>query len=152
MKGFFIKWIVSAAALWFVVWIIPGITVDRLESLILASLILSLLNTFIRPIITLLTLPLQIFTLGFFTLLVNGFLFLLASHLVEGFYVAGFSSAFCGALLFSVVSFILNISVSPSGRFHVYNRDDRDRPSPQDDNVIAVEGHEIDRKDEKKIQ
>lgn len=151
MKGFFVKWLVSAVALWFVVWIIPGITVDRFETLLLGSLILSLLNTFIRPLITLLTLPLQIFSLGFFTLLINGFLFFLAARMVEGFTVADFASAFWGALLFSSVSFILNLSVQPSGHFNFYYREYHSRPYSKNDNIIDVEGHEVDRKDERKI-
>ena len=150
MNGFFIKWFISAVALWFVVWIIPGITVDRWETLGLASLILSLLNTFIRPAITWLTLPLQIFTLGIFTLLVNGFLFSLVGKMVEGFYVAEFASAFWGALLYSIFSFLLNIFVQPNGQFRFYYQGYRKQSSPPDDQVIDVEGHVIDGEEEKK--
>ena len=82
-RAFFIKWLLNTAALCIVVWIVPGITAVRLDSLALASLILGFLNTFIRPVLVAITLPLQIFTLGFFTLLINGFLFLLAGRMVD---------------------------------------------------------------------
>lgn len=151
MRGFLIKWVVSAAALWFAVWIIPGITVDGFESLLQASLILTLLNTFIGPVITFLTLPLQVFTLGIFTLLVNGFLFFMASKMVEGFCVTDFTSAFWGALLFSIASFILNLSGHSRGKFNFYFQENHSRTSPKNDNIIDVEGHEVGREDEKKI-
>ncbi|MDZ4242534.1 MAG: phage holin family protein, partial [Candidatus Omnitrophota bacterium] len=77
MKAFFTKWAVHTAALLLVVWIVPGISAAGWDSLIMASLVLGLLNTFIRPVILALTLPLQVFSLGLATLALNALLFLL---------------------------------------------------------------------------
>ena len=150
MKGFFIKWVISSAALCCVVAIIPGISVARWDNLLIAALVLSLLNNFIRPILMVLTLPLQILSLGVFTLLMNGFLFFLAAKIVDGFYVDQFGSAFWGALLYSIVSFTLNYSIQPSGEFRVFYRNSRRESSSQDKNTIDVEGHVTDDGDEEK--
>ena len=85
MVAYFVKFIINTSALWLVVWLVPGISADRWETLVFASVILGLLNTFLRPIINLLTLPLQVFSLGLFTLVVNGFLLALAGQLVDRF-------------------------------------------------------------------
>jgi putative membrane protein len=69
------------------------------------------LNAFLRPLILILTLPVNLLTLGLFTLLVNASLFYLASFLVEGFEIAGFWYAFLGALVFSIISFLLSMLV-----------------------------------------
>jgi putative membrane protein len=88
--------------------LIPGIQIDHVSNLLIAVLVIGLLNTFIRPIIILLTLPVNVLTLGLFTLVINGFIFYLATMLVDGFRVTGFAVALLAALLFSIVSFILN--------------------------------------------
>jgi len=141
MKNFFLKWIVNTAALWVVVWIVPGIWASRLESLVVASLVLGLLNTFIRPFLLIVTLPLQIFSLGFFTLVINGFLFYAAGRMVEGFTINGFWSAFRGALFFSIISFIINLVLQPGGnvQFH-YQRYSGQPDKSRDKDIIDVEG------------
>lgn len=143
MASQIIKWFINTVALLFVLWVMPGISVDHWQTAVVAALVLGLLNSFLRPVIIYLTLPLQIFSLGLATLFLNGLLFLAAGKIVEGFRVDGFASAFFGAILFSVVSFLLNIFVSPPGNvrmhyrsFHVRRMDDRD--------VIDVEGKPAD--------
>ena len=89
--------------------LVPGIHIDHLRDLIVAALVLGLLNAFLRPVVILLTLPVTILTLGLFTLVVNGMMFYLASSLVDGVRVAGFGTAFVAALLFSLISFALNV-------------------------------------------
>lgn len=121
-----------------VVWIVPGISAAGWDSLIMASLVLGLLNTFIRPVILALTLPLQVFSLGLATLALNALLFLLAAELVMGFFVAGFGSAFWGALLFSIISSVTNLFVQPAGEFRFYSRRQQG-PAPKDDGVIDIE-------------
>jgi putative membrane protein len=89
--------------------LIPGIQIDRFQDLLLATLVIGLLNAFLRPVIILLTLPVTLLTLGLFTLVINGLMFYLASHLVTGFHITGFGAAFVAALLFSMFSFVLNL-------------------------------------------
>jgi len=104
VKRFVIHLLVIAAALWVTAYIIPGVTVSSWQTLAIAALILGFINAVIRPILTLLTLPITIVTLGLFYLLVNGFTFFLASKVVPGFEVAGFWWAVLGALVMSVIS------------------------------------------------
>jgi putative membrane protein len=89
--------------------LIPGIQIDRFQNLLLATLVIGLLNVFLKPIIVLLTLPVTVMTLGLFTFVINGVIFYLAAQLVPGFHVTGFGSAFIAALLFSIFSFVLNM-------------------------------------------
>lgn len=73
-----------------------------------AAIVIGLINAVIRPLALLLSLPINILTLGLFTLVVNALMFWLASSLVPGFVVSGFSAAFWGALVFWIVSWITN--------------------------------------------
>jgi putative membrane protein len=109
MTKLVLRWVLNAFALYFVMKLIPGIKIDRFGDLMLATLIIGLLNAFLRPILVLLTLPVTLATLGLFTLVINGVIFYLAAHLLEGFRIAGFGTAFVAALLFSIFSFILNV-------------------------------------------
>lgn len=109
MTKLVLRWVLNSFALYFVMKLIPGIHIDHFRDLLLATLVIGLLNAFLRPIIVLLTLPVTLATLGLFTLVINGVIFYLAAHLLEGFRVAGFGTAFVAALLFSVISFILNM-------------------------------------------
>jgi len=86
-----------------------SVSVDNWSVLVVAALVLGLLNAFLKPLIVIITLPFNIMSLGLFTLVINGFLFFLASKLTQGFHVAGFWSAMWAALLFSVISFFLNL-------------------------------------------
>lgn len=103
-----IRWALSAAALLGVAYIIPGISVSGFYSALFAALILGLINALIKPFILLLTLPVNIFTLGLFTLVINAFLFWFASTVVKGFYVAGFWPAFWGALVMWIAGWFIN--------------------------------------------
>lgn len=109
MKDLFIKWVVNSTALLVVAHIVSGVTLDNWRAVFVAALVLGLLNAFLRPVLILLTLPVTVLTLGLFTLVINAFLFYLAAHLVKGFHVAGFWQAFVAALVFSLVSFLLNL-------------------------------------------
>ena len=113
MKGLLLKWLVNTMALFVVVNVVAGISVERWQTLLVGALALGLLNAFFRPILLLLTLPINVLTLGLFTLIINGLIFYLAAWLIEGFYVAGFWSAFLAALVFSIVSFLLNLLIGP---------------------------------------
>jgi putative membrane protein len=109
MTRLVLTWILNCFALFFVMKLVPGIRIDHFRDLIWATLVLGLLNAFLRPIVLLFTLPVTILTLGLFTLVINGVMFYLAAHLVDGFRVAGFGTAFLAALLFSMFSFALNV-------------------------------------------
>lgn len=107
MTRFVLRWVLNSFALFFVMKLVPGIEIDSFSGLLAGTLVLGLLNTFLRPLIILLTLPVTMLTLGLFTLVVNGFIFYLAAHMVHGFRVTGFGTAFVAALLFSLFSFLL---------------------------------------------
>lgn len=109
MTRLILKWVLNSFALFFVMKLIPGIQFDRFQDLLAGALVIGLLNTFLRPIVTLLTLPVTVLTLGLFTLVINGLMFFLAAHLITGFHVTGFGTAFVAALFFSLFSFILNM-------------------------------------------
>ena len=111
MKRFFSGWLVNTTALLVVVHVVSGISIDRWQTTFVASLVLGLLNIFIRPVLILLTLPVNILTLGIFTLFINGFMFCLAAFLVRGFEIMHFGSAFLGALVFSIITFMLNLMI-----------------------------------------
>ena len=96
-----------------------GIRYDSAASLIGAALLLGILNAFLRPILLLLSAPLIILTLGLFIFVVNGLMLLLVNDLVHGFHVDGFGSAFWGAILISLVSWMLSAFFRGSdGRVH----------------------------------
>jgi len=140
MVGFFIRWLVNTLALIIVVNIVPGISAGEWQTVAVAALVLGFLNAFLRPLIILFTLPLHVMSLGLFTLVTNGLMLYAVSKIVEGFYVAGFWSAFWGALFFSVISFVLNFFIDPQGKVsvHVYQR--QSRYPGGDEHVIDVEG------------
>lgn len=140
MIGLFIRWAVNTIALLIVVSLLPGITVDRWETVIVAALVLGFLNSFLRPFIVLLTLPFQVMSLGIFTLFVNAIMFYFVSKIVTGFYLATFWSAFWGALLFSFISFLLNIIIDPAGRISVTFRERSHFYKNFESTVIDVEG------------
>jgi len=109
MTRLLLTWVLNAFALFFVMKLVPGIQIDHFSDLLIATLVLGLLNAFLRPLVILLTLPVTLLTLGLFTLVINGLMFYLAAHLVSGFHVTGFGAAFLAALLFSLFSSILNM-------------------------------------------
>ena len=109
LKVFLQRWIISTVAVLVATHLVRGIHYEKWEDLLIATLVLGLLNTFLRPILLLLSLPLLIFTLGLFTLVINALLLLLVDWLLKStFHVDGFKSAFWGALVISLVSLLLN--------------------------------------------
>lgn len=103
------RWFFGAGALMFVSWLFDGIRFDSVWAIFMAALVLGLINMFIRPVVQLLALPVTLFSLGIFALVVNAFLMLLASELVSGFHVEGFWTAFWGSIVLSVVSSVMNL-------------------------------------------
>ena len=113
MKDFFVRWLLNGLGLVVAVAVVPGIRSSGWKTTAVAALVLGLLNTFIKPLLTLLTLPVNVLTLGLFTLVINGFLFYCTAWLVKGFFVDGFWHAFFGALVFSITVGLLNLLFNP---------------------------------------
>lgn len=106
--GFIIRLLVNAIALLAVAYVVPGIHVNGFGGALLAALILGIVNAILRPILFIITLPLQIVTLGLFTLVINGLLFWLVGAWHVGLYVDGFWPGFWGAIVMGIVSWILS--------------------------------------------
>lgn len=102
--GLLLVWILNAVALLIVAYILPGISVASFGSALVAALVLGLLNTLVKPVLVLLTLPITIVTLGLFLLVLNALLFWFAGSVLKGFQVSGFGWALLGALVYSIVS------------------------------------------------
>lgn len=103
-----IKWILFSFALLFVAWVVPGITIVSFGAAFLAAFVMGLVNIFIRPILIILTLPINILTLGLFTFVINALMFLLIAKLVTGFSVSDFWAALLGSILLSILSLFIN--------------------------------------------
>ncbi len=116
MNGMFIRWLLNGLALLLTSRLVEGISVDGYFSALLASAFLGILNAFIRPVFIILTLPINILTLGLFTFVINGIVLMMVSGVIKGFVVAGFWSAFWGALVLSIISWLLSLLVGGSGR------------------------------------
>ncbi|NYT67227.1 phage holin family protein [Pusillimonas noertemannii] len=101
-------WILNAVALLIVAYILPGITVASFWSALIAALVLGLLNTLVKPVLILLTLPVTIVTLGLFLLVINALVFWFAGSVLKGFHVNGFWWAMLGALVYSIISGLLS--------------------------------------------
>jgi putative membrane protein len=108
MMNFIIRLIVNAAALLLVAYFVSGVHVNGFTGALLAAFILGIVNAILKPILVILSLPLEIITLGLFTLVINAVLFYLVAHFGLGLSVDNFGSAFLGALILSVVSFVLS--------------------------------------------
>ncbi len=104
-------WCCNALALIAVAYLLPGVRVDGFESALLAALVLGLINTLIRPLLILLTLPVTLLSLGLFILVINGLLFWFAGSVLRGFEVSGFWVGMMGALLYSIISYLLSLLV-----------------------------------------
>ena len=107
MSRFIAHWAVLTIALAVAAWLLPGIVIHSFWAMLGGGLVLGLVNAIVRPVLSLLSLPITILTLGLFYLVVNGVAFGLAAWLTPGFDVAGLGSAMLGALLVSVLSWIM---------------------------------------------
>ncbi|AEK63849.1 conserved hypothetical protein [Collimonas fungivorans Ter331] len=103
-----ITWLINTLALLAVPYLMHSVQFASFGAALIAALVLGFVNTLIRPILLLLTLPATLLTLGLFIFIINGLMFWLVSHLVSGFYVASFWSAVGGAILYSIVSWALS--------------------------------------------
>ena len=116
MRGVLLRWLVLTAAVLAASWLLDGIRVDGMLSAVLAAATLGILNAFLRPLIILLTLPVNILTLGLFTFVINALMLQIVSGVIPGFTVHGFWTAVFGALIIGFVSWLLNTFVGGRGR------------------------------------
>jgi putative membrane protein len=117
MIGFAITTFVTALSLFVVDLVVPGVTIATVTAAILAAISLGLVNGFVKPVLSLLSLPVTFLTLGAFSLVVNGFCFWLASLLVPGFVVHGFLGFILGPVVLSFVSTFLSKYLAEKGLF-----------------------------------
>jgi putative membrane protein len=103
-----LRWLICALAVMAAAYVVPGVSVHSFWTALIAALIIGLINALIRPLLILLTLPVNILTLGLFTLIINALMFWLASTVVKGFDVTGFGAAFLGALVYWLVAWLVN--------------------------------------------
>ncbi len=101
------KWLLSAAALLFVAYVYSGVTVQSFGAALIAAFVIGLLNTVVRPILLVLTLPVTVLTLGLFLFVVNALMFWAAASVLDGFQVRGFLAALVGSLLYSVLGLVI---------------------------------------------
>lgn len=101
-----VKWLLVAFSLLLAAYLIPGITVASFYTALIVAALLGIVNIIIKPVLIVLTLPINILTLGLFTFIINGLLFWGLANIVKGFSVSGFWVAVSGALVVSVVSYL----------------------------------------------
>jgi putative membrane protein len=100
-------WIILSVAVWATTQLISGVTVTPVWVALVVGACLTLFNMFLRPIISILTLPINVLTLGFFSLVVNGLVFWYLGNVIVGFSVTAFSAAFIGALLVTIINWVI---------------------------------------------
>lgn len=105
MIWIFFRWLITTLAVWVAVELVPGLDYARWQTLVLAALVLGILNTFVKPLLTFISIPFIIITLGIFLIFINAALLKLTGWLVPGFLVADWLSAFAGSIIISIVSF-----------------------------------------------
>ena len=113
--GLFIRWLILTIAILVTSYLLDGIHSTGIFSALFAAAILGILNAFIRPILLIVTLPINLLTLGLFTFIINALLLNFVSFLIPGFEVYGFWSAVFGSLLISLVSWLLTSFIDSSG-------------------------------------
>ena len=115
MMNLLIAWLVNSISLIAVAYLMPSIRVDTFVTALIAALVLGLVNAIIRPVLVLLTLPVTLLTLGLFIFVINGLLFWAVGSFVKGFVVDGFWAGFLGAIVYSLISWLLSALLLKSG-------------------------------------
>jgi putative membrane protein len=106
-----LRWFLLAASLLLVAHLYPGVTVSGFGAALTAALVLGLLNTLVRPLLVLLTLPVTFLTLGLFLFAINAAMFWSAASILDGFQVAGFGAALVGSIIYSLCSVVIDMAV-----------------------------------------
>ena len=103
-----LKWLLSAAALLLIAYLYSGVQVASFGSALLAALVIGLLNTVLRPVLVVLTIPVTLITLGLFLFVINALMFWAASGVLSGFHVNGFAAALLGSLMYSALGMLID--------------------------------------------
>ncbi|HSY95551.1 MAG TPA: phage holin family protein [Steroidobacteraceae bacterium] len=120
MLGFLVRALIVALGLWLATVWVNGVSIDTPGTLILAGVLLGIVNSVVRPVAIVLTLPMTIVTLGLFLLVINAGMVALVAWILPGMHVAGFWSAFWTSVLVSLVSFVGSWFVGGKGKVEVY--------------------------------
>ncbi len=105
------RWLLLAGALLLVAHLYPGVVVTSFTSALIAALVLGLLNTVVRPVLVLLTLPVTVLTLGLFLFIINALMFWAAASVLEGLAVTGFGAALIGSLIYSLCGMVIDVLI-----------------------------------------
>jgi putative membrane protein len=105
------KWLLLAAALLFVAYVYDGVTLNGFQAALIAAFVIGLLNTFVKPLLVILTLPVTVITVGLFLFVINALMFWAAASLLDGFNVTGFKAALIGSVIYSVLSYLINTAL-----------------------------------------
>ncbi len=105
------RWLLLAGALLLVAHLYPGVVVTSFTSALIAALVLGLLNTVVRPVLVLLTLPVTVLTLGLFLFIINALMFWAAASVLDGLAVTGFGAALIGSLIYSLCGMVIDVLI-----------------------------------------
>jgi len=114
-----IKWLVTSLALFAAAYLVSGVVIHEFWAGLAAAALLGIVNAFLKPILVVLTLPVTVFTLGLFLLVINALMLEFVAWAIEGFTVTDFWSAFMGALVISIVSWFVSMIVDPKAKVRV---------------------------------
>lgn len=103
-----LRWVLISIAVWVTTQIISGISVDPIWTALVVGACLTLFNMFVKPVVKILTLPINLITLGIFSLIINGVVFWYMGKFIEGFTVSTFYAGFIGSLVVSILNWILS--------------------------------------------
>lgn len=106
-----IKWLISSVSLILVSYLIPGFGFDSFVIVLIAAFIFGIVNAIIRPLVLILTLPINIITLGLFTFVINALMLWLTHKLVPGFYIINFSTAVWAGLVYCIINLLINVLI-----------------------------------------
>ena len=106
-----VRWLLLAAALLLVAHLYPGVVVKSFGSAMIAAFVIGLLNTLLRPILVLLTLPVTVITLGLFLFVINALMFYFAASMLNGFQVTGFTGALIGSLIYTLCGMVIDVAM-----------------------------------------
>lgn len=137
MRGLIIRWLTLTVAIVATSYLLEGIHISGFGAALAAAALLGILNAFFRPIAILLTLPINILSLGLFTFIINALMIKMVSGIIPGFDVIGFWTSIFGALVISIISWLLNSFIGPGGRVNSFQHQRRrhQRPAPNDKTI-----------------
>ena len=125
MAGFILRLLIVALGLWLASELVPGIAVTGVGTLLGAALLLGIVNAVVRPVLIILTLPVTVFTLGLFLLVINAAMLGLVAWMFDGFTISGFWAALFGSIVVSVTGWLASYFIGPRGRVEVIGGRDR---------------------------